>query len=155
MNTFILEFTTGEKFRINKQEAELIASAKEDQSITLKRLGIVAQKRMCLIYPEHSPDRLEERRKQQYGRLHDGTKVRRHFGQWVMDSGLVPDDNGNYQPVSLDRNWYPEIALDVVATEQEFLLLKEARKDYYEFLGIDERIGRIENNNPSLLKELF
>ena len=150
---YILQFTTGEKFIINQQEAEMIIKADDDNAIAIKRLGLMVQKRMCLIYPEHSADRLEERRKQQTGILHDGTNVRKHFGQWITDTGLVPDDNGDYQPIRLDRQYYPEIALDAVATEEEFLKIKETKQNYYEFLGISDRIKRLENRGFTQLLE--
>jgi hypothetical protein len=150
---YILQFTTGEKFIISQQEAELISKANDNQSITIKRLGMVVQKRMCLIYPEHSADRLEERRKQQTGILHDGTNVKKHFGQWIFDNGFVPDDNGDYQPIRLDREYYPEIALDAVATEEEFLKIKETGQNYYEFLGIADRTKRLNNRGFSQLLE--
>ena len=142
MKIFILQFTTGEKFKINEQEAKTIASANEDQSITLKRLGMVVQKRMCLVYPEHSADHLEERKKQQTGILHDGTIVNRHFGQWVVGN-IVPDDNGNYQQVKLDREYYPEVALDCVANEDEWRHILESGKNYYEVLKIKDKIKRL------------
>ena len=150
---YILQLTTGEKFIINQQEAETIIKTKDDGSIAIKRIGVFIQKRMCLIYPEHSADRLEERRKQQTGILHDGTNVRRHFGQWIVDSGLVPDDNGDYQPVRLDRQYYPEVALDAVATEEEFMKIIEGKQNYYEFLGIGDRIKRLENKGFTQLLE--
>ena len=155
MQKFILQFTTGEKFTINQQEAELIAKANEDQSITLKRLGMVVQKRMCLVYPEHSADRLEERRKQQTGVLHDGANVRKHFGQWIMDNGFVPDDDGNYQPIRLDKEYYPEVALDAVATEEEFSQIITSKQNYYEFLGISDRTKRLENKGFTQLMEKY
>lgn len=150
---FILAFTTGEKFRINKQEAELIIKADDKNSIAIKRLGLMVQKRMCLIYPEYTADRLEERKKQQTGILHDGTNVRKHFGQWIFDSGLVPDDNGDYQPVRLDKEYYPEVALDAVATEEEFLKIIETKQNYYEFLGISDRTKRLNNKGFTQLLE--
>ena len=151
---YILALTTGEKFIISKDEAELVIKTDNDDSIAIKRIGLMVQKRMCLIYPKHSADRLEERRKQQTGILHDGTNVRKHFGQWVADTGLVPDDNGDYQPIRLDRQYYPEISLDAVATEEEFFKIIETNQNYYEFLGIDDRIKRLGNSGfTQLLKK--
>ena len=142
---YILAMTTGEKFRISQDEAEKISLASDNQSITIKRLGMVIQKRMIQIYPEHNSDKLEDRQKQKTGILHDGTKAKNYFGQWVDYFDEVPDDNGNYKPIRLDPKYYPEVALDCVATEKEFDQIITEKKDYYEFLGIQDRIKRIGN----------
>lgn len=142
---FILQFTTGEKFKITKEEAELIAGASDNQSITIKRLGMVVQKRMAQIYPIEHPDVIDDRKRQLTGILHDGTKVRRHFGEWVCADNLVPDDTGDYVPVKLDRQYYPEVALDNVATEQEFKQIRDECLNYNEFMQIGGRVERLKN----------
>lgn len=144
---FILQFTTGEKFIINQDEAEAIGKARDDQSITIKRLGMIVQKRMCLIYPEKSSDRIEDRKKQTNGRLHDGSKATRHFGQWVDANNQVADDKGNYGYVRFNTEYYPEVAMDCVASEEEYKQIKESKSNYYEFLGISERIKRIDQKS--------
>ena len=144
---FVLQFTTGEKFFINQDEAEAIGKARDDQSITIKRLGMIVQKRMCLIYPENSPDRLVDRKKQSTGRLHDGSIAIRQFGQWVDAKNQVADDKGNYGYVRFDTDYYPEVALDCVATEKEFEEIQSTKVNYYEFLGIGERIRRIDQKS--------
>jgi hypothetical protein len=143
---YVLQLTTGEKFRINKIEAESIIGVKSDGSIAIKRLGIMIPKRMCIIYPEHSADRIEEKKKQQTGILHDGTLVKRHFGQWVLND-LVPDENGNYQPIKIDPTYYPEVYADAVASEDEWKQIKSNNLNYFEYFGINETKERIENKN--------
>ena len=113
MNTFILELTTGGKFEISESEARIVALAPEDRSVTIPRLGIVVPKRMAIVYPKAIEP--EKRGEQKIGILHDGSKARRHFGEWV-DLNSVPDDKGNYTPVRLDPEYYPEVAQDRVAT---------------------------------------
>lgn len=135
---YILALTTGEKFIINKQEAENIVKAGD--MITIKRLGLMVQKRMVQVYPQNHPDMIDDRKKQQTGILHDGSRAIRHFGQWVADTGLIPDDNGNYKPVKLDTEYYPEIATDCLATEEEYNQMQKDGKDYYLFLGINKKI---------------
>jgi hypothetical protein len=142
MNNFILALTTGEKFIITKEEAEQVVKAGE--MITINRLGLMVQKRMVQVYPQHHPDMLEDRKKQQVGVLHDGEKVRKHYGQWV-DYNSVPDDSGNYSPVKLDLAYYPEIAVDMVATEDEYTQIKKLKADYYQFLGINGIEKRLSN----------
>ena len=63
------------------------------------------------------------------GRLHDGTRVIKRFGQWVDAEN--PD-------VRLDRGYYPEIANDTVMSEEEFLA--------HINLPLHERIKKIGNS---------
>jgi hypothetical protein len=147
---YILALTTGEKFIITQQEAESVVGAGD--MITIKRLGVMVQKRMVQVYPQNHPDMLEDRKKQQTGILHDGEKVKRLFGQWV-DYNSVPDDKGNYQPVRLDTEYYPEVALDIVATEKEWEEIKKSNKNYYEYLGIENNLKRFNNGGFKQLME--
>lgn len=130
---FILELTTGGHFEIEEKEARTIAAAANDQTITLTRLGIVVPKRMVIMYPVTNQP--VDRKEQKMGVLHDGTRVRRHFGEWV-DHNSMPDDKGNYTPVRLDLSYYPEIAMDRVATPEEYQQIREGNADYYEYLKI-------------------
>jgi hypothetical protein len=130
---FILELTTGGKFEIDKNEARTIAAASNDQTITLTRLGIVVPKRMVIMYPETNQP--IDRKEQKVGVLHDGTQVRRHFGEWV-DHQSMPDDKGNYTPIRFDLSYYPEIAMDRVATPEEYQQIRLGNVDYYDFLKI-------------------
>jgi hypothetical protein len=76
-------------------------------------------------YEESMGSEIEGKKELQAGRLHDGTRVRKHFGQWVDDGNLVADDRGNYVPVRIDPHYYPEVARDCVISEVEFEKLKE------------------------------
>jgi hypothetical protein len=149
---YIVKLTTGGQFVINKEEAEFIASQPDNASITLKRLGVVIQKRMIMVFPESIADELEDRKKQLTGILHDGTKVVRKFGMWV-DGGVAADDNGNYSSVKLDTTYYPEVAMDKVATEKEWQEIRETKQDYYEYLGINKDIKRIDGSGFKHLLE--
>lgn len=75
------------------------------------------------FYPETKQSEIETKRDMQTGRLHDGTRVRRHFGQWVTENMAV-DDNGKYVPVRIDPHYYPEVAQDKVFSEEEFEKIK-------------------------------
>lgn len=154
MNYFIKTIDT--KILISENEHKRIISdikngcdfiVLKDKGITLKINAIMG------IYPENSSDVFEDRKNQKQGILHDGEKAVRHFGRWVADSGQVPDDKGNYVPVELDKEYYPEAALDSVATIDEYSLIKKLNADYYEFLGIKNKTERIGNNNFKHLLE--
>lgn len=138
--------------KINEKEASLIANTPNDQAVAISRLNLMAQKRFCEIMPASHPDIIEDRKKQQTGILHDGSKAKKHFGQWVADLGEVPDDSGNYHPVKLDAQYYPEIALDITATKEEWMEIKKTGKDYYEFLGIDKNIKRLNKGFTKLIE---
>lgn len=142
---FILKFTTGGQIEITEKEYKTIFNADDNASIGIERLGIMVQKRMVQIFPKNIVNQIEDRKNQQIGILHDGEKVKKHFGQWVSDSGEMPDDKGNYSPIKLDTQYYPEIALDNVATPQEWQRIQKNNLNYYEALGIADRAKRIES----------
>jgi hypothetical protein len=155
MKNFILQLTTGGKWIINQQEAELIAKAESDLSITITRLGIVAPKRMMIVYPQSSSEQIEARKEIKRGFLHDGTKVIRQFGEIVCDQGQVVDDNGNYKPVRPDSNYYPEVAKDCFFSPEEWenvkLLTLDERKNL--ILGLlPSRNENIENRQIDIKK---
>ena len=122
---YILKFTTGGELEVTKEEAVEIAKTSDNASITIKRLGIVIQKRMVQVFPKFLSDQMQDRKSQNTGVLHDGTRVRRHFGQWVISGNEVPDDKGNYNPVKLNHEYYPEIARDCVMSELEYEKIKQ------------------------------
>lgn len=118
----------GDQFTISEIEYQSVLQAKG--LIFIKSLGVtINTSRIESIYPVSMADTLQDRKQQQTGVLHDGTKVKRHFGEWVDMFTQVPDDNGNYRPVKLDPTYYPEIARDCVPTEQEFEKLRELPTD--------------------------
>jgi hypothetical protein len=120
---FIINTIEGAKFLVNESEYEAVIKA--DKSVYLPRIGsYISKSSISTAYPEQTADGIEDRKKQLTGRLHDGGRVKRHFGQWIMDNGFVPDDHGNYQPVFPDPNYYPEISKDCVMTEIEYEKVK-------------------------------
>jgi len=112
---------SGETYLVNKSEYLIIMEA--DKGIFVPRLeAFINKASISTAYPENKSNEIEDKKNQQTGVLHDGTQVRKHFGQWVDANNQVPDDKGNYQPLNLDSNYYPEIARDCVPTEKEFEL---------------------------------
>ena len=110
---------SGEKYSVNKSEYQAIMKA--DKGIFVPRLEVYINKSsISTAYPLEKADEIEDRKMQMTGVLHDGTKVKRHFGVWVDMQDSIPDDEGKYQPIKIDPEYYPEVAKDCVATEQEF-----------------------------------
>lgn len=144
MLNYICRFTTGGEIEISEEEYKKIIDADENASIFLKN-GCMIKKRMVQVFPKNIADDLKDRQKQQVGILHDGTKCRKHYGQWVADNGEMPDDNGGYSPVRLDKEYYPEAALDYVASPKEYQKLLDSDKTYYEFFGLTNKVKRLEN----------
>lgn len=144
---FLLQLTTGGQIEITEKEYKTILDADDNASIYIARIGFMVQKRMVQIFPKEIKKQMEDRTKQVIGFLHDGSKAHKHFGEWVLDNGEVPDDKGNYHPTKLDKKYYPEIALDRVATAEEYQTIKKNNLNYYEFLGIENKIKRLNNNN--------
>ena len=153
---YILRLMGGEKFKITEQEYKQIGNAKglvyiKSCSSTINVSSIAS------IYPEERADALEDRRKQLTGVLHDGTRVRRHFGRWIKDEGFVPDDNGDYQPVRIDPVYYPEVGRDCVPTEHEWDRIKSLsaneRRSFIANLGGGRRTEKI--SEPQAMKYLI
>jgi len=121
---YILKTIDKIQFKISEEEYKGYLQANSDDHLTFRNGVSVKKTMIAIIYPENSTDVIEDRREQKHGILHDGTKVIRHFGQWVLDSGMVPDDKGNYQPIVIDKNYFPEVARDCVLTPGEFEKIK-------------------------------
>lgn len=117
---YIVKTMGGEKIFITEAEYKTIL-ATPNGFIAFPSCGVtINTSRIESVYPESLADEITERKEQKTGVLHDGTRVRRYFGEWVDADSFVPDDKGNYQPVRLDPNYYPEVARDCVPTEKEF-----------------------------------
>ena len=138
--------TIDTEVKIDEDEYRTIAeNINSKPFIAIKRLGLLIKTNAIMeIYPERSLDVLAKKKDQQYGILHDGSKAKRHFGQWVADTDFVPDDKGGVQPVLLSKEYYPEATLDCLATPEEFKTIGETGANYYEFLGIADRTKRLE-----------
>lgn len=141
---FILKTMDGNRFKITQEE--YLASLKGDGLLVFKSCGVTINKsRIESIFPETLADEIEDRKTQLTGVLHDGTRVKRHFGEWV-DCNMVPDDRGSYVPVKLDPVYYPEIASDSVLTEKEFEKIK--------MLPVEERKAIVSKSNRTKALEL-
>lgn len=120
---FILATSVG-KFRITDEEAKDLAKVKGGE-VFIRSIGAsVNLAYKAALYPENHPDVIEERKNQQTGRLYDGSRVKRHFGTWVDADNTTVDDKGNYVPIRIDPNYYPEVATDSVFTEEEYEKIK-------------------------------
>ena len=145
---FILKITNEDKnIRITEDEAKVIANTPDDKSVAINRLGIVVQKRMVMVFPEESPDIKEG---QETGVLHDGVRVKKHFGSWVDATAMFDG-----KPVRIDPQYYPEVALDKVPTEWEWenkykQLPKEERKEAI----CGHQMDRIEGQKMERLGEI-
>lgn len=114
---------SGETYIVNK--SEYLAIMKAEKGIFIPRIEVFINKAsVSTAYPENLSDEVEDRKDLNTGVLHDGTKVKRHFGQWVVAGADVPDDRGNYMPVKLNLEYYPEVAKDCVMTEVEYEKIK-------------------------------
>jgi len=114
---YIVKLMNKEKIRINETEYKNILG--KTGIVTLSSGISFNMASVEIIYPENKSDEVEDRKQQMTGMLHDGTLVRRHYGQWAL-SGTVPDDRGNDSPVFPDPTYYPEIAADCVPTIEEY-----------------------------------
>jgi|TARA_R100001530_G_scaffold2201_3_gene3676 hypothetical protein len=144
---YILKTMNGDRFTITEEEHKNIIVSNKDiisfsNGITIRR-NVIAT-----IFPKSQADEIEDKKNQQTGVLHDGTQVRKHFGQWVDANNQVPDDKGNYVPVKLDPNYYPEITRDCVFLEKEYNEIKDLPNEEKAkiLLNKSNNIGKIKNN---------
>lgn len=120
---FKIIMSSKHEYLVNEEEYKAIMKA--EKGMFISRLNVFISKSfIATAFPENMADQVEDKKKQLTGRLHDGGRVKRYYGQWIMDNGLVPDDNGNYQPILPDVTYYPEISKDCVFTETEYEKVK-------------------------------
>lgn len=112
----------GEQFKITEQEFKQISQVGSGL-VFIKSCGsMINTSSISSIYPEDLI--VENPKPQSIGVLHDGTVVKRQFGNWVLINQEYPDDKGNSQPITLDPSYYPEIAKDCVMTKDEYEKVK-------------------------------
>ena len=141
MTNYVVKMIGGTKLTVNENEYKAILQ-QGSGILTLAPSGLTVNiDRIETVYPELQADIVENRREQMTGILHDGTRVRRHFGEWVDATSQVPDDRSNYQAVKIDPAYYPEVAADCVPTEQEY-------HRHYEQLPVGERLEAITGSVP-------
>lgn len=131
---YIIKLFSGGLMEINQEEYKKILQNKNEK-IFLSRLGRTFDKKIIseiLPYNDYLLEIKEQRKKQQIGILHDGTKVVKHFGKWVKADTSYVDDNNNlqYECVEFDYSYYPELAKDEVKTPEEYTLWLESKKPY-------------------------
>lgn len=103
-----ITMSTGEKYNITREEAINIQNGEMKGLVLVP--SIQSYINLSFVVSVISEDRIDKS-KQQTGRLHDGTRVIKRFGEW-KDA-----DNPN---VKLDYSHYPELAEDTVMTEEEY-----------------------------------
>lgn len=141
----IVEMMNGNRHRITKQEYERFNTIGSDL-IRIPSCNVVLNKKSIVeIYDEENAP--ENSKKSEVYYLHDGTKAVRHFGRFVALGSEQPDDKGNFKPVELDAEYYPEVALDCVATRKQWLEISAKKIDYYEYFKIDKNKKLIGNSS--------
>ena len=122
--TYTVALINGKKITINDEEYKTILKKDGKGFVVLSRLGVTINTvSIASIFPESKADELEERKKLRMGRAHDGTKLIRQFGVWYDMSGGI-NEEGHYL-VKLDPGHYPEVAMDCVANETEWVELQK------------------------------
>lgn len=125
---FIVKTMSGDKIKITEDEYKMLLNS--SGLVAFPSCGVtVNTSRIESVYAENHPDVIEDNQNQMYGRLHDGTRVRRHFGVWVDADNQTVDDKGNYVPIRIDPNYYPEVASDSVFTEAEYEKIKHLPRE--------------------------
>lgn len=134
--TYIVKMRGGDEFEITEQErTELLKTA--EGSVYLKSLDVSLNVELiATTYPKSIADAKEDRRYQMTGFLHDGTRVKRHFGEWVLANQETVDDNGHGVPIKIDPKYYPEVSHDCVPTELEW-------NEKYKIISEKQRLGII------------
>ena len=139
----------GNSFTITHDEFQQIGRVKTGMVFIKSCNSMVNISSVSSIIPEENI----KNKNQQYGVLHDGTKVRMHYGSWILDDGFIPDDRGNYNPVRLSRTYYPEIALDKVFSTEQYEKIKHLPLEERKKLVCGEQLARLESK-PTSIKEI-
>lgn len=105
-----VKMMSGDILKIPVREFEQLGNAKGMVSFPSLDGGMINLNSVETILPEKIALGLQKK-KQTAGRLHDGTKVIKKFGEWI--SLYSPD-------AKLDPSFYPEIAKDEVMSEEEW-----------------------------------
>lgn len=121
MTNYIVKMMNGDRHKITEEQLKNLVLG--DGLCVLKSGEGIQKSRVENFFPDSMQAEIETKRDMQTGRLHDGTRVKRHFGQWVTENMAV-DDKGNYVPVRIDPHYYPEVARDKVFSEAEFEKIK-------------------------------
>ena len=134
--TYILKLRGGEEFEITEEDRAEVLKTRSG-SVYLKSIDVSFDVELvATTYPKSIADEREKRRTQQLGILHDGSRVKRYFGEWVLTNQETVDDNGKGVPVKIDPTHYPEVSRDCVPTPEEW----EAK---YKMLPEKERLELI------------
>lgn len=134
---YIIKMMDGNKFKISADSYNKL-DGKEGLIYIPEINCTINISSISAIYPEDEKKKIEGKKEQKEGFLHDGTRVIKKFGEWVIAGEENPDDKGNYQPIKLDKSYYPEVAADCVANEEEWEKVKEGN-DYYQIVGYKPR----------------
>ena len=119
---YVVKMMNGDRHKLTEEQLKKLVLG--DGMCVLQSGEGIQKSRVENFFPETMQSQIEEKKELQTGRLHDGTRVKKHFGQWVGENQVV-DDKGNYVPVRMDPNYYPEVAMDCVASNAEFEAMKE------------------------------
>jgi hypothetical protein len=87
-----------------KQRDEIASMIQRGSKHVFVNDNLIMANAITGIYAEDAHD-------QQSGRLHDGTRVIKQFGQWV---------DANNPNIRLDHGHYPELARDDVMSEEQY-----------------------------------
>lgn len=133
---YIIKMMDNTKFRVSRETYQKLSG--KEGLVFIPELNVTINlSSVSSIYPVSDKKKVEGGG-QVEGFLHDGTRVIKKFGEWVIAGEETPDDKGNSQPVKLDKQYYPEVAADCVATTEEYQEILEG-KDYYEVVGYNPR----------------
>lgn len=133
---YIIRMMDNTKFRVSKETYQKL-SGREGLIFIPELNSTVNLSYVASIYPASDRKKVE-RGDQKEGFLHDGTKVIKRFSEWVVAGEEILDDKGKIQPIKLDKQYYPEVAADCVATVEEYEQIKEGR-EYYQIVGYEPR----------------
>lgn len=142
--------------RLMLQEEEFKNLEGKSGLIFIRSLGqVVNLSSVSRIAPSTVFGKDEDRSKQVFGVLHDGSRAIRQFGRWYDMDGPM-NEQGNYI-VSFDPAHYPEVGKDMVPTVEEW-------QQEYAALLPSERLAKVHaqtgtkllsSGDPKHIKEII
>lgn len=121
---------------INGDEHIVLQNAPVDSMVYFRSCGVTVNKKsIASIHPYSRGEAIEKHVNQKDGVLHDGIRVTKRFGEWVVAN------TGEENPPRIDGHYYPEVARDCVPTVADYYTK-------YEQLPREKRLDAIMGTDP-------
>ena len=142
--TFIITMMSGKTYKISEETAKKLVG--KSGLTFINEIGVAVNLNSVEVIEPENLAIENKRATMKEGYLHDGTKVIKKFGTWVMPQN---------DKIKLDPHYYPEIARDQILTEEEWADLKFGRRTLTEIIGMQATEEFAKFEKPNVIKKLY